>query len=274
MRSLAAAIAWTAALAWTIPLGQAQDLPPKLEQWRQEIESAGKSRVLIARVNWDREANTMSLSPQTPEPELFANHLRDPEFTRQFQRMHALTASRRDGDRYLFLIFLNRGHIDQWGPFEDALLAHELFHAWFIAQGYPVPVMQPGKAGCISIATLDLVQHVVMRDELKRRGIDHAKYQRRKMEIALEGGQGLNPAQRGDDCQRVSAVSEWVDMRLELGPVGEYEAMTERLFPGVAAVGGELTAWLSGRNLRDKVVHREALSFVFYRLRQFWESGK
>jgi hypothetical protein len=94
------------------------------------------------------------------------------------------------------------------------------------------------------------------------------------MTISLDEAASLSPSTRPDDCVRVSAVSEWVDMRLELGPVSEYEAIAERLFPGVGGVGAELAKWLSARNLRDRDTHREALSFVFYRLRQFWETGK
>jgi hypothetical protein len=266
MAVLASTAAWLPA--------RGQDLPPRLEEWRREIEADGRVRLLVGRVNWDREANTLSLAPQTPEPELFARHLRSAEFAAQFRRVHAVTASERNGDRFLFLVFLNRGYLSQWGAYEEALLAHELFHAWFIAQRYPVPVAQPGKAGCLSVATLDLVQHVVMRDELKRRAIDHAKYQRRKREIAVEEEMAKPGGANGDACARVSAVSEWVDMRLELGVDGEYEAMMRRRFPGVAEVGGEVAAYLSGRNLRDRAAHREALSFVFYRLRQFWDTGK
>lgn len=255
-------------------LADAQPLPPRLEEWRREIEAGGETRIFLARVNWDRQANTYSLPPDTPQREWFAQYLRDPEFAAQFQRVHAVTASRRDGDRFLFLIFLNRGLIHQWGDFEEALIAHELFHAWFIAQKYPVPRAQPGKAGCLSVVTLDLVQHVVMRDELRRRGIDHAKYQRRKRDIVVEDGARLPASLQTDPCLRVSAVSEWVDMRLELGPDREYEAMAERLYPGLGGVGAEIAAYLSRLDLRDRNLHREALAFVFYRLREFWDSGK
>lgn len=264
-----------ACLALVLACGAgAQVLPPRLEEWRKEIEAGGDSRILLARVNWDRQANTYSLPPDTPQREWFSQYLRDPEFAAQFQRVHAITASRREGDRFLFLIFLNRGLLNQWGEFEEALIAHELFHAWFIAQKYPVPRSQPGKAGCLSVATLDLVQHVVMRDELRKRGVDHAKYQRRKRDIVVEEGARLPAGTETDPCLRVSAVSEWVDMRLELGPDSEYEAMAERLFPGIGAIGVEFAGYLSTRDLRDRAVHREALAFVFYRLREFWDSGK
>jgi hypothetical protein len=252
----------------------AQSLPPELERWKTEIEDGGRVNVRVVRVDWQAATNAFSLPAGTPEAELFARYLRDPEFLAAFQRTHALTASERVGDRYSFFIFLNRKHLEQWGPFEEALLAHELFHAWFIGQRYPVPTAQPGKAGCLSIATLDLVQHVVMRDELKRRGIDHAKYQRRKREIAVEEGARWPGPRTSDPCLRVSAVSEWVDMQLELGPDADYNSTIRRLFPGVEEIGREIAAYLTARDLRDRDTHREALSFVFYRLRQFWETGK
>jgi hypothetical protein len=122
------------------------------------------------------------------------------------------------------------------------------------------------------LATADLVQHVVMRAELEKRGINHAPYQRSKLEWTLRRQQQGSPPD--DPCLRVKLISEWVDHQLELGPVPEYEALIRRWFPGLEPVAQEIASYLVARNLSDKTQHREALSFVFYRLRGFWDTGK
>lgn len=251
----------------------ATTLPPVLLEWCKELESSGRAEVYVAYVEWDRRENTYSLPPETPKREYFTQYLRNPEFARSFQQAHALTAAHRQTNGpEVYLIFVNMGLRDQWREYETVLLAHELAHVWILVQGFPSPRSQPGKAGCLSVATADLVQHVLLREELRRRGIDHSEYQRSKVRHTLESPADAAPSQ--DQCLQVGLVSEWVDTRLELGVIEDYEKLIAERHPAVPVVGLEILNYLRTRNLRDKAVHREALGFVFYRLRGLWDTGK
>jgi hypothetical protein len=61
------------------------------------------------------------------------------------------------------------------GRERKAVLAHEFGHVWLYAANYPFPQFEEPDS-CIAIQAGDAVQHIIIRDEVRRRGIAYLPY--------------------------------------------------------------------------------------------------
>lgn len=253
-------------------------LPPALEQWRAEIEAAGGAPVLVAEVEFSADGQQMRLPGDVKGRGLFAEYLKQEDFARQFQLMRGVMVHHQGFDGQAYLVMLNGARRGEWGAHEAALIGHEFGHAWLRAKGYPAPVYQPGVAGCLAIHTGDIVQHVLIRREMERRGIDPAGLWIETLEAGLRGartwgdGEGTRRATGGDPCLALRQVAEWADVRLGLSAAGwpnlvAYEDEMRRVFPGLEDTVGAVTGAVLGREVADRQQHRAALERVFSLLR-------
>lgn len=252
-----------------VPLA-AQTLTPALEQWKKEIEAAGVP-VLVARVNHDATANTYSLPDGIEGRELFVEYLKQYDFIQQFQHMYGVMVHHK-GVRETYLVMLNMARANEWQANEEAVLAHELGHAWIKSRKFPTPVYQTGLAGCLAIHTGDIAQHVLIRKELDRRSIDHRTFWFKSLDRAVEQSRTMGQPAGDDRCIRVRQAAELVDVRLGLAGQewpgrDNYEAMVKRMLPEVEPTVAEILEWMRSHDMDDVDQHRQALRFVFDRLK-------
>jgi hypothetical protein len=247
-----------------------QTLTPALETWKKEIEDAGVP-VLIARVEHDKGANTYSLPEGVEGRELFAEYLGQIDFLRQFEQMYGVMVHHKK-DKPAYLVMLNGGRAAEWGPFEEAVLAHEFGHAWIKSKNYPAPIFQTGLAGCLAIHTGDIAQHVLIRKELERRGIDQRTFWLKTLDEATAKAGAMERPPEHDRCIRVMQAAELVDVRLGLEGVewagrDAYETMVRRVFPEVEPTVAGIVAWMKSHDMEDIAQHRQALGVVFEHLK-------
>lgn len=247
-----------------------QTLTPALDQWKKEIESAGVP-VLLARVEHDASSNTYSLPQGIEGRELFAQYLGQADFLRQFEQMYGVMVHHK-GDRPAYLVMLNLGRVEEWRGYEEAVLGHELGHAWIKSKKFPAPIYQPGLAGCLAIHTGDIAQHVLIRKELARRGIDQTTFWLMTLDKATAKAGELPKPPEHDRCIRVLQARELVDVRLGLEGVDwpgreAYEAMVKRVFPEVEPTAAEIVSYMKQHDMEDVAQHRRALVVVFEHLK-------
>ncbi len=257
---------------WLVALALA--LPPALEEWRLEIERTGGTPVLVAEVEFSADGQEMRLPEGIQGRALFASYLRQEDFVRQFLLMRGVMVHHQGFDGQAYLVMLNGARRGEWGGHEAALIGHEFGHAWLRAKGYPAPVYQAGAAGCLAIHTGDIVQHVLIRREMERRGIGHTGLWIESLEAGLRGaqtwgdGEGTRRGREGDTCLALRQVAEWVDVRLGLAAAGwrnfvAYEEEMRRVFPGLEETVGAVTGAVLGREVADPTQHRAALERVY-----------
>ena len=237
-------------------------------KWRDELAARG-AQVYIARVALDPQTNTLRLPTDTPERASFAAYLKQDEFVRQLMAAQALTVSSRDGNGTRNYIFLNMSRTSDWEGHEDAILAHELGHVWLRALGYPSPIYQGGQTACLSIHAGDVVQHVLIRRETQRRGIDYAAQSIRALEQAMRD---YWPSNTLEPCTAVQEAALWVDVRLGISQarwsrLPQFETFMRRNFATLESAVDDLETYLKPLDLRDKNVHRQALRYAFERFR-------
>jgi hypothetical protein len=253
---------------FTLPLRADSSGDAAVLKWREELAARG-AQVYIARVALDRQTNTLRLPADTPERASFAAYLKQDEFVRQLLAAQALTVSARDGNGTRNYIFLNMSRASDWEGHEDAILAHELGHVWLRALGYPSPVYQGGQTACLSIHAGDVVQHVLIRRETQRRGIDYAAQSIRALEQAMHD---YVPSSTLEPCAAVQEAALWVDVRLGLSQarwprLPEFESFMRRNFAALESTVDDLAIYLKPLDLEDKNVHRQALRYSFERFR-------
>ena len=244
----------------------------KTAQWIRDIEQLGGGRVLIAHVDHDSASNEIRLAQGTENPTLFTEFLQQPAFVRQFMAAQALTVSRQTPEGPQHLIFINTARAAAFKDSEEALIGHELGHAWLRAQGYPAASSVDGPASCLAIHTTDAVQHILIRKELERRGIDAQTSWIHTLDNALDQWKGNPLPATLPACERIQAASQWIDVRLGLAQAewerkAEYEAQLAGHYPDIERVVAELTDYLSHLDVADKEVNKQALVEVARRLR-------
>lgn len=247
-----------------------QTLTPALEHWKKEIEGAGVP-ILLARVAHDAGTNTYSLPDGIEGRELFAEYLGQTDFLRQFEQMYGVMVHHKK-DKQAYLVMLNMGRAAEWREFEEAVLAHEFGHAWIKSRKYPTPVFQPGLAGCLAIHTGDIAQHVLIRKELQRRGIDQKTFWLRTLDRATAQSGDMEKPSEQERCIRVMQAAELVDVRLGLDGVDwpgrqAYEARVKRVFPEVEPTVAEIVDWMKNHDMEDIDQHRQTLRAVFEQLK-------
>ena len=250
-------------------LAQILSLTGLLANWATEISQQSGAKVVVI------ELEPGKLPQQEPHRTIARQHFATPSFQQLFLSAQALSLNPPSG-KYQY-IFVNRLLAPKDPEALTGLLAHELGHLWIKAQGYAAPKYLAGEAGCLSVTTGDALQHILMRDEMDRRGIIWRPGLVRQFIPALE-----KMAQDDQDdqhpqvprCQRLAQVLLWLDVELGISDKDwdqriRFLNLMEKRFPEVAIKGKQLAAELAKLDLRDKQVHRQELVRVFESLKKF-----
>jgi hypothetical protein len=251
-------------------LAGAQELSEPLAAWKREIEAKGSGPIIVVRVVKGPADNTITVSNDTPERELVKKYLQQEDLVRQLMAAHALTVANRVGDRVTNLVLLNMERAAEWQS-EDALLAHEFGHVWLKAMGYPAPRYVQGPVACLGTHTGNVVQHILLREELDRRGIDFRTSWIRDLQTELSSKES-KASSAMEPCERVQQTALWLDVRLGLkakdwAELPMYETTLRRRYPSLAPAVDEIATYLRKTDVHDPAAYRKALAFVFDRLK-------
>lgn len=247
-------------------------LTAALASWKADIEAKSGTPVYLAVVEHNQADNTFTLDASTPHRELFTQYLTQESFLNQFSRMYSVMIHRKEPDGNSFLIMLNGAKRREWAGFEEALIAHELGHAWVKAEGYATPLFVNNRWACVSIHAGDITQHVLIRAEMERRGIDHKTFWIKSLESATQQLEAAGPPPEGERCLRVQQVAQLVDVILglksgEWAGRARYELDVRKNMPEVESTVNEVLNYLGKHDLTNRGEHREALKFVFEKLK-------
>jgi hypothetical protein len=190
--------------------------------------------------------------------------LAQPNFVAQFVHAHALTITVRGTS----LVVLNMQRAAEWKSHEEALLAHELAHIHLNLQGYGNVQAQPS---CLATHTTNIVQHVLVRRELRSRGIDEVPFRVRALEATREGLASATPGAESV-CDNARRIEMWVDTALGLTDDqwpkrAEFLAMLEQKWPELASAAARLIDRLREADLSDKAVYNAALADTLRQLK-------
>ncbi|MEJ5367310.1 MAG: hypothetical protein WHT08_03265 [Bryobacteraceae bacterium] len=251
-------------------LAAAVVLSAALLSWKAEIESKGVT-VVVAVAEQD-SAGRVVAPEDTPRRELLDPWLANDEFRSQFALMNATMIYQRAPGGDVAFVLLNGARRSSWEGREEALLAHEFGHAWVQAEKYPSPVFVPGPHACIAIHTGDITQHVLIRKELEKRGIDYRRPWLEGLERAIPVMETAAPPPEDDRCARARLAAEWVDVKLGLEPgawpaLPRYEAAVRRYMPEVVSTVERIVEYVRSHDMSDRAQHRQALQAVFEMLK-------
>lgn len=258
------------------PPSAAVQLSPPLAQWKEEIEAVRGSKVVLARVFTDRARNEILLPEDAGERPILRQYFLNPAFLAEFVHMHAANLNHIGDGGLIHFILLNMARAEEWAGHEDAVLAHELGHVWLFVNDYPAPAFEGRDDSCVAIQAGDAVQHVLIREEIRRRGIDFLPFWRRNLHTQLETLLAHPPdAFTGLPlCRQVSLLTQWVDVRLGLSPETweDYDRFSEamaRCFPRLAPAVDELAGLIGRADLRDPETYARVQRQVLVRMYQF-----
>jgi hypothetical protein len=246
-------------------LAAATPLSERLEIWKREIEQRG-GQVVVVRVETDRETSRL----RVPDDRL-ARLLSENRLGEQFRRTYAMTLNYQAAEGRVHFVALNLDRAAEFKDAEEALVAHEFGHAWLDALGFrsldPSEQAQP----CLAIHASDIVQHVLIRRELRTRGIPYREQWIGNLEAALEALNKGGAPSGASACDGLERIALWTDVRLGLGPdawsrYGEFDRAFRRAFPLLAATVEEIVTVLSAVDLTARDRFQRALAYVRQRL--------
>jgi hypothetical protein len=190
-------------------------LNEKLSAWKQEIEAGGEGRVIVARIYVQNGAYL--LPADVEERATLARFFSQYEFRAQFVHTHALNLNV-DGPQRMSFVLLNMDRMKESSASEEELISHELGHVWLHWRGLRAPPLVPGALACEAIHTGDIVQHILIRREQTRRGLEWKKGWLGDLEKAYQSlvKQPEEKAPPADLCLRLQRLSLVIDLRMGL----------------------------------------------------------
>ncbi len=235
-----------------------------LDAWHREIEALSSGQIVLVRVETVQPENTLRLPPDFPGRAVVARLLRQEAFVRQFVLAHALNVNYTGEEGAFHFILLNQARAADWEGLETVLLAHEYGHIWLAALGYRSPAFSET---CLATAVGDIVQHILIREETARRGLDVLAFWKRTHDAWLERETRVSEPPPLNACQRLLLIAEWVDAKLAFAGGGweQRDAYLELLtarHEELQPVVEELAGWLGGRDLWDRSLYQAALFHV------------
>lgn len=255
-------------------------LSGRLEEWKREIEQHAGAEIIVARVYTDASSERMILSQDAERPEILAGFLAEETFRAQLSRAHALMASREEGSRAQYYVLLNMALADQWEGSEEAVIAHEFGHAWLDVLGYASPSYEPGPRSCVAVHAGDIVQHILIREEMERRGIPYIDYWLRNLKGALERLETRREeeADRAPPCQQLALVALRLDASLGLttetwDDLPRFLAALDRNFPDLKRYAADLESRLRTADVRLPEAHASAVAYTLARLQELYEAA-
>lgn len=248
-------------------LAAAVTLSAALLAWKADIEARGVTLV-IAEARLDAPGGRFTVPADTPLREVLDQWLASADFRQQFQLMHATMIFQRLPERPAAFVLLNGDRRPEWESRQEALLAHEFGHAWISAEKFPVPVFVPGPHACLAVHTGDITQHVLIRSEMERRGIDGRRSWLEQLERSIPVLETASPPPEEDRCARARQAAEWVDVKLALAPgqwpaQARYEAAVRRYMPEIVSTVERIADYVRSHDMSDRAQHRQALQAVF-----------
>ncbi len=174
-----------------------------------------------------------------------------------------MTANLPVGGRRVSFIVLNMSRAAEWQAFEDPILAHELGHVYLDVRGYRSPGLRPGTPVCEAVHTGDLVQHILIRPEMARRGIDYVPWMAATLEPVIERLQ-MPPAAGGSKCGQLARLSMWLDASLGLTAedwprLPEFVDVLNRSFPELVPIEAGLRNRLAAMDVSSRAGYQAAL---------------
>jgi hypothetical protein len=250
-------------------------LTERLSAWKGEIERLGGGRVIPVRVHHDRARNLLVLPSDTPERAVARRYFLQPDFVAAFNAAHALTLNYDGPEGRLHFVLLNMARAAGWAGGEESLIAHEFGHAWLEARGWTRPEYGGGPSACIRIHAGDIVQHVLIRAEMSRRGYSWRDYLAPDLEETLAGLEREDrTAPPADVCRRAWRVALWIDVRLGLPDWSGRDRFLdacERAWPDLRPLAGELSEHVAAARLDDHEEYRRLMDLVEGRMRELLE---
>ncbi|MCL4853224.1 MAG: hypothetical protein KJZ78_17845 [Bryobacteraceae bacterium] len=249
------------------------ELSPALTEWKSEIEATGSGRLIAVRIFTDPVNREIRLPPDIPAIEVLERYLRNTAFIEQFTLAHALTIDYQGVEGRLFFVLLNMALAGEWEGDEDALLAHEFGHVWLNLNGYPSLAFR-GAEGCVALHASDIVQHELLRQDFRRRGIDYDSFWIRNLERArIELASRQEQAAEENPCRRMAGLTLWIDVRLgltsrEWAHRDEFLAALEGRYPEWRELAAELAQRIEKTDLRDRRRYRAILDLTARRIQR------
>lgn len=251
------------ALLQAAPSAQVE-LSPQLAAWRSDIERQGGGRVVVARVH--TKDGAMTLPEDAEQRALLRELLIRDDLRGRFSRTHALNVNLELPAGRFHIVLVNDALARRFGDNEEALLAHELGHIWLVVNGLPLIAYAGGERGCQSMLAGDMVQHVLIRAELGRRGIDYEKSWVPQLRTTLEYLRATPPSEvrASPPCRRIELAAMLADIYLGLDDAtwpdrDEFLCLLRNADPEMAEPVLKLADGWRIENLADPAVYRRAI---------------
>jgi len=242
------------------------ELSERLQKWQAEIAALDRGKLVLARVYVRNGAYI--LPDDVEERDLLVRFFGQYEFRSQFVRTHAININV-DTPKPVSFVVLNMDRMKESGVSEEEFLSHELGHAWLHQRNLRAPALVPGMLACEAIHTGDVVQHVLIRREQARRGIDYKKGWVGDLEKAYQALKKApaETAPPADLCLRLHRLSLLVDlaMGLEAEDWPNRSAYAARLTAGdplLAELVQRQVRLLSALELENRIDYYAALGAV------------
>lgn len=242
-----------------------------MTEWQRSIQEVGKIAVVLLRLPANAQTTVLTLPPETPRRELLATYTDQVGFVSQYRGAQAMTVNYVGTEGRVSFVLINP-LLAGTGAAEEAVIAHEFGHIWLKAKRYPAPAYTGGEAACLSVHALDAVQHILIRDEMERRGVQWKEPWFAALEAALRQMETEPGAATGvSRCQTLGQAAMWVDVALGAGDWPKRDsflAALRRRFPAIVPAAEEITEHLRKVEVVEPGGHRAALEFVFGRLKR------
>jgi hypothetical protein len=238
-----------------------------LEQWQREIEASGV-KLAVVRVVTDPARQEMRLQGDPPHRPIIVSYLMNDRFRAELFAAHALTVTHRAAGQTYSFVVLNLAREAEWRPYETGLMAHELGHVWLESQGYQGLPFSGSEDACVAVHANDIVQHILIRAETRRRQIDGVDYWLSKLMPLIQELEEDKPRTPLPPCAELTLLSHWLDARLgvatedwlALAPVATRFASR---YPELAEAAEHLEAVLRPADLRNRDTYRAALHTTY-----------
>lgn len=227
------------------------------------MEQASGGLVVIVPVETDPIQNALRIPPAFPGRPVMAKLLSEESFVVLLLRAHALNVNYRGAEGVFHFIVENQARSADWNEMEDSLLAHEFGHIWLNAIGYRSPQSDTtdAPAACLAAHTGDIVQHILIRDEAQRRGVDVMRFWLHVQEMALTLPESQTAPQL-DRCQKWQAAAEWLDAVLgapQWPLLDRYQTKMRAYYPVLIPFITQIREWIEPLNLWDRSIYEYAM---------------
>ena len=254
-------------------------LSDALLEWKKDIEAIGWGKVVLARIYKDRERNLIVLPQDTEQRPVLRRYFLNESFLEEFIAMDAVAINYKGAEGRFHFILLNMQREPDWRGHEEALLAHEFGHIWLFAQNYPFPVYDGKGASCLSIVAGDMVQHILIREEIRQRRIVYLPFWIGNLEKALdvlERSDADFPAEVSV-CRLASELGQWMDVLLGLSEESwdKYDRFLKAMelrYPELKPSVDQFHGLLIDSDVSDQDVHLKVLQEILMKMYELPDS--